>query len=103
MTKQNFTIYRLTTTAGSKREYTATAEKLFGILEPMDAEFGALAGMAFGKSFRIFTQKMVTTVKEGDRLRSAKGIDYDVKGVIRYEDHFPKHVEIMVETAIKQT
>lgn len=103
LARQSFEIYRLTTTAGEKRTYQATGEKLSGTLEPMDAEFGALAGMAFGKSFRIFADKLSSTVRETDRLRSARGEYYDVKGVIRYEEHIPKHLEIMAEKAIDQT
>lgn len=101
--KITFTIQRLTDIAGgNKQDYQPINETLFGILEPVDAEFAALSGGSYGKSFRIYSSKLDTTVEETDRLIAPDGREFEVRGVIKYTDHPPKHIEVMVEKVIKQ-
>ncbi len=95
-----FEIWRLTVTTGEKRSFQNTGEKLSGVLDPVDAEFAALSGSSFGKSFKVFSQDVNSTVKENDRL--VLGSDtYEVRGYQKF-DHIPKHIELIVEKVIKQ-
>ncbi len=95
-----FEIWRLTVVSGEKRSFQNTGEKLSGVLDPVDAEFAALSGSSFGKSFKIFSQDNNSTVRENDRL--VLGSDtYEVRGYQKF-DQIPKHIELIVEKVIKQ-
>lgn len=95
-----FEIWRLTVTTGEKRSFQNTGEKLSGVLDPVDAEFAALSGSSFGKSFKVFSRDNNSTIKENDRL--VLGSDtYEVRGYQKF-DQIPKHIELIVEKVIKQ-
>lgn len=95
-----FEIWRLTVVSGEKRSFQNTDEKLSGVLDPVDAEFAALSGSSFGKSFKVFSQDNNSTVRENDRL--VLGSDtYEVRGYQKF-DQIPKHIELIVEKVIKQ-
>ena len=95
-----FQIWRLIAVTGAKRSFQDTGEKLQGVLDPVDAEFAALSGSAFGKSFKVFSKDIGSTVRENDRL--VLGSDtYEVRGYQKF-GHIPKHIELIVEKVIKQ-
>lgn len=97
---QEFQIYRLETTSGNKKSYSDSGELIFGNLEPVDAEFAAIAGSTYGKSFKLFSTNMETTLTEADRLICGAE-SFEVKGVQKF-NHPPRHVEAVVEKMIKQ-
>lgn len=93
-------IWRLTTVSGDKQNYQNTGEKIIGTLEPMDVEFAAIAETAFGKTYKLYSKNLSSTITETDRLK--KGVEeYEVKGVQKY-NHLPKHVQVILEKVIKQ-
>ncbi len=98
--KVTLEIWRLQPVSGDKQSYQNTGEKIIGTLEPMDAEFAALAETAFGKTYKLYSKNLGSTVAETDRLK--KGTDeYEVKGVQKYV-HLPQHVQVVLEKVIKQ-
>lgn len=93
-------IWRLTTVVGNKKSYQYTNNKLIGLVEPVDAEFAALVGGSFGKTFRIFSDNLSADVREGDRLKEGSD-EYEVRGVTKI-DSPPKHLEVVAEKVVNQ-
>ncbi len=98
--KQIFKLYRLSKTAGNKTAYDDTGEEISGELDPLDVEVGVFADASFGKSFRMNSRSMMSTVKETDRLVNGND-QYEVRGVQKY-NHPPKHLVLVLEKQIKK-
>lgn len=98
--KTTFQIFRLTSTTGNKKNYQNIGLKISGNLEPVDIEFATLAGSAFGKTFKLFSKNIASSVAETDRLKVGTD-EYEVRGVQKYK-HPPRHLELVLEKVIKQ-
>lgn len=97
-----FDIYRPTTVSGNQKTYQDTGLNCFGRLDPVDQEFATLAGVAFGKSFKLFVEDTEIGLSEADRLIDEDGVEYEVRGVQEYK-HSPVHTEVVLEKTINQS
>jgi hypothetical protein len=99
--RHTLAIHRLTPTVGAHDEYTATGETVTGRLDPIDAEFAAIGGGSFSKSYRLFAKGTGMDVTDNDRLVDEEdGEEYEVRGVQTF-NHPPRHMEIVLERVLK--
>lgn len=93
-------IHRPTVVSGNRKDYTDSGRTITGRLGPQDTEFGAIAGMGYGKSYTLFSNDTGVDLKEADRL-VVDGDEFNVKGVQVFP-HAPAHVEVSLEKVIKK-
>jgi len=92
-----YTIHRTAGIAGGK-QYASTGVVLSGQLDPVGAEYVAIADGAYGKVHAFTTQEVDVDVKIGDRLVGDAGT-FEVKGVQVSRRQLPVMVIQLLEPA----